>query len=130
MRKYKAQQLENIVRDGINRKYKISFAKGMQFALETLILLVLMCSVVLKANIFSLFYLAFIFKYITSRGKAEMLVRIATYMSVAFVAQYALFVLNLTDGVSPSKFPQQMHGYPASKTAGDYSIKYAIPLFF
>ena len=131
LREYKVQALEAIIRDGINRKYKISFAKGMQMLEECLVLFVLMTSVILKANIFSLLYLALIFKYIQSRSKQEMLGRVVSYMSIAFIAQYALYVLNLTAGSTPADFPPQYHLYPRNpRRPHDFDIRYAIPLFF
>ena len=77
--------LETIIKDGINRKYKISFAKGMQMLEECLVLFVMMVSVILKANIFSLLYLSLIYKYICSKNKQDMLGRMVIYMSIAFI---------------------------------------------
>jgi hypothetical protein len=123
--------LETLIRDGINRKYKISFAKGMQMIEECLVLFVLMVSVILKANIFSLFYLSLIYKYIQSRSKQEMLGRMVIYMSLAFITQYALYVFNLTDGSAPASFPPSLNCYPKNdKNPHNYDITYAIPLFF
>jgi len=86
LKHYKIKQLEFILRAGIERKYKISFMKGMQLAFESLILLVLMISVVLKANLFSLIYVAFIVKFLVSRGKTHLLVRMIIYISICLVA--------------------------------------------
>ena len=69
IRKYKISQLEDILREGMNRKYLISFKKGMSMVLESVILTILMSSVLLKANVFSLFYLIFLFYYIFSDEK-------------------------------------------------------------
>ena len=85
LKEYKIKQLEIILKDAIDRKYKISFLKGMQLAFESAILLILMISVVLKANIFSLIYLLFIFKFLISRGKTYLLVRMVSYMSICFL---------------------------------------------
>jgi len=68
--------------EAIDRKYKISFYKGVQFAFESVILLVLMISVALKSNIFSLIYMLFIVKYLMCRAKAELLVRLVQMIAV------------------------------------------------
>ena len=57
------------LKESVDRKYKISFFKGAQMAYESIILLVLMISVIMKANIFSIIYLLFIFKFLMSRAK-------------------------------------------------------------
>ena len=77
-------------------------------AFETIILLILMVSIVLKANIFSIIYLIFILRYVTSRAKTHLLVRMAMYVSVCLACQYFLFMLNLTDHTSPAPFPAQL----------------------
>lgn len=75
-------------------------------------MLVLMVSVVLKSNIFSLIYLLFIFKYLMSRAKAELLVRLVLMISVTFAFQYLFYVMNLTSNSSPLPYPRQFRGYP------------------
>lgn len=100
-------------------------------AFETIILLILMVSIVLKANIFSVIYLIFILRYVTSKAKTHLLVRMAMYVSVCLACQYFLFMLNLTAQTSPAPFPAQFAGYPRHEGAPvDLSIKYAIPVFF
>lgn len=69
LKDYKIKFLKEILEQAVDRKYKISFYKGMKMALETLILLILMASMVLKSNIFSLFYLIFVYKLITTEAK-------------------------------------------------------------
>lgn len=105
LKKHKIKQLELILKEAIDQKYKISFLKGMQLVYENLILFVLIISVVLKANIFSLVYLLFILKFLMSRGKTHLLVKMVTYMSICFVLQYSLFLFNLTSAISPAPFP-------------------------
>ena len=92
--------------EAVDRKYKISFFKGMQLALESLILMVLMISVVLKANIFALIYLVVIFKFILSECKTKLLVRMVSIMSLIFGIQYTLYLVNLTDHTNPANFPE------------------------
>ena len=69
MREYKINFLKELISEAVDRKYKISFHKGMQFAFEALIVFVLMISIVLKSNILSVIYLLFVFKYIQIRQK-------------------------------------------------------------
>jgi hypothetical protein len=53
------------------------------------------------------------------------------YMAVCFIAQYFLYVLNLTAHTCPSPYPEQLAGYPRNHhDPHDFSIKYAVPLFF
>ena len=101
LKKYKINCLESILKDQINRKYKISFYKGIQMVLETMVLFVLMLSICMKANIFSIVYLIFIIRYITSKAKTQLLVHIVVYITICFLMQYFLFLLNLTSEISP-----------------------------
>lgn len=130
LRDHKIKFYENQLRLNINRKYKISFYKGVQFVNEALCLLIMMVSVVLKSNIFSLVYLIFIYKFVISQSKAKLLVRMTVYISVTLLVQYLLFMLNLTAHNSPAPFPQQFEGYPVNNEPEDLSIQYLFPLFF
>mmetsp|Transcript_34734 Transcript_34734/g.53326 ORF Transcript_34734/g.53326 Transcript_34734/m.53326 type:complete len:565 (-) Transcript_34734:5263-6957(-) len=130
LREYKIEFLGDIIMEAVNRKYKISFFKGMQLVLEALILMVLMVSVVLKANVIALVYLLVIFRYLTIESKTDLLVRMVSIMSVLFALQYTLYFLNLTDHTSPASYPTQFKDYPKNKEAGDLSISYLTPLFF
>jgi len=117
LKKHKIEMLYKILEGAVERKYKISFAKGMQLLLENICLFLLMVSVVLKANVFALIYLIFIFKYLMSSAKQNLLVRMASYISLCLIIQYMMFVLNLTDEISPRPFPSGLTGYPLiSKT--------------
>lgn len=128
-----------IIKENVDRKYKISFFKGVQLILESVILLILMISAMLKANVISLIYLIFILKYMVSYQKSQLLVRLCIYISSLLFIQYMLFVLNLTAQSSPCPYPSQFHYYPqhynltTNQTipySEDSSIKYAIPIFF
>jgi hypothetical protein len=143
LREHRLAQLENVLQEAVDRKYKISFFKGCQLAFESIILLVLMISVILKSNIFSLIYLLFIFKYLLSRAKAELLVRLVLMISVTFAFQYLFYVMNLTSNSNPIPFPRQFRGYPdvlsdeANTTKEDviysnlrYKKDFNIPFFF
>jgi len=61
--------MRQFLQEAVDRKYKISFYKGVQLALESLIVLILMVSVLSKTNIFSLIYLLFVYKFLLSRAK-------------------------------------------------------------
>lgn len=84
------------MQEAVDRKYKISFHKGVQIVFEQLILLILMISMILKANIFSIVYLLFVFRYVQCSVKIHLLARLVTYMSVCFILQYVLYLFNLT----------------------------------
>ena len=114
----------------MDRKYGISFLKGMQIFFECLMILLLMVSLIMKANLFSLVYLIFIFRFAFTSSKTQLLVRLNTYMSVSLLLQYLLYTLNLNSNTSPAPFPPGFEGYPAHKSTTDYSIQYAIPVFF
>ena len=43
----------------------------------------LMVSLMLKANVWSLIYLIFIYKYVVTRNKTNLLVRICSYLSIS-----------------------------------------------
>jgi|TARA_B110000285_G_C14512780_1_gene333091 hypothetical protein len=82
LKKNKITALHRILQNAVNSKYKISLMKGLKLVLENFVLLILMISIMLKANAFSLIYLFFIFKYIVSEGKEMMLVRMTKYVSI------------------------------------------------
>lgn len=65
-----------------------------------------MVSVVLKSNIFSIFYLVFMLKYFFSRQKVRLLVRMVIYIAGTFFVQYAMFAINLTSHTTPAPFPE------------------------
>lgn len=88
-----------------------------------------MVSMILKANIFSIVYLLFIFRYVQCSVKIHLLVRLVKYMSICFVLQYVLFLLNLTAQSAPQTFPYQFARYPMEPGKG-LAIRYSIPFFF
>ena len=90
LKKHKIEMLYKILEGAVERKYKISFAKGMQLLLENICLFLLMISVVLKANVFALIYLIFIFKYLMSSAKQNLLVRMASYISLCLIIPNAI----------------------------------------
>jgi hypothetical protein len=107
--------LEKILTEAIDRKYKISLAKGIQIFIEALIIMSLMMSMLLKANLFSLVFLVFIYKFSGSSSKTELLVRVNTYQSILFLVSYFLFLMNLTANTSPQEFPDGFKGFPMHK---------------
>lgn len=101
--------------------------------MENLILLIMMLSVCLKANMFSIIYVLFICKFMLSPGKTVLLVHAAIIISLCVMTQYFLFLLNMTNNISPAMFPKQLTGYPLKQnfTDNDYlDLKYSIPIFF
>ncbi len=130
LRDYKVGCLETILNEGIERKYKISFAKGVKMVLESLIILTLMISAVLKANVFSIVYLIFIIRFLTSGSRTHLLVHMVGIISFALISNYIAYVLNLTSNTSAAPFPRRFGNYPQNREPGDLTIKYAIPLFY
>lgn len=131
LRNYKAQQLENILKNAVDLKYKISMAKGIQLALEVFMIFLLMLSLVLKSNLLSLFYFVFVIRSVTTNLKTSLLVRVNMYMAIIFALQYFFYLMNLTSTSSPAPFPIGFDAYPLNEDKpADLSIKYAIPWFF
>ena len=64
LKNHKIEMLGNILQQAVDSKYKISFAKGMIIFLQSVILFIMLLSVAIKANIFSILYLLIVFKYI------------------------------------------------------------------
>jgi hypothetical protein len=131
LRDHKIKSLQHILKTNVDRKYKISYFKGLQIFLEAIIMLLLMISIALKANVYSLVYLIFIYKFVLCTSKTQLLVRINVYMSILFFVQYLLYVLNLTAKTSPNSYPPAFSQYP--KSAEDptgLTIKYVVPWFF
>ena len=79
LRRHKIESLRKILKQAVDRKYLISLAKGVQLLMEASIILVLMISLELKANMISVFFLLFIFKFSISVSKTALLVRFNTY---------------------------------------------------
>ena len=86
LRLFKIKSLKSIIEEAVNRKYKISFFKGMQLFIENTVLYVLMISVILKSNIFALIYLLFVIKYLQSPAKQNLLVKLTMYISFCLSA--------------------------------------------
>lgn len=95
-------------------------------------------SLILKANIWSLIYLIFVFKFTCTRNKTNLLVRQCSYISVLIFLQYFIFWLNMTAQSSIHPFPKVGKG---EKSMANYPIgfmnpnnknipKYALPFFF
>jgi hypothetical protein len=105
LRDYKVKELALQIKEAIDRKYKISFHRGVQIAFESFIILILMISVVLKSNVLSLIYMLFIFRFLTSSKNSVLFVHLSVCISITFVLQYFLLVVNLIDRISPVKYP-------------------------
>lgn len=131
LRNHKVRLLEHMLKGFIDRKYKISFMKGMMFLMEQLILLLTTITMLLKANVFSFIYLIFILKYFRSATKVYLLVRMGFYISLLLVLQYAFFLFNLTSATSPQPYPLLLEHYPHMYYEEDETkIPYLIPFFY
>jgi hypothetical protein len=87
-----------------------------------------MLSLVLKSNMWSWFYILFVFRSVTTNNKTSLLVNMNTYIAILFVAQYFCFLLNLTSSTSPGPFPDGFKDYPKNEDPNHYSKP--IPMFF
>jgi hypothetical protein len=83
-REYKINQLKMILKDAVDLKYRISLAKGLRMVWETLIMMCIMVALIAKANVFSLFYLVFVIRYLFEQ-KTDILLKISLYISIAFM---------------------------------------------
>jgi hypothetical protein len=73
-----------ILKDAVDLKYRISLAKGLRMVWETLIMMCIMVALIAKANVFSLFYLVFVIRYLFEQ-KIDILLKISLYISIAFM---------------------------------------------
>lgn len=105
LRRFKIDSLRQILKEAVDCKYKISYYKGCQLYLESVIIFIMMVSLLLKANIWSVVYLIFIIKYARTRQRTNLMIRICIYISASLFAQYVLFLLNLTANSSTQAFP-------------------------
>ena len=130
LRDYKIKFLRQTLKEAVDRKYKISLIKGMQMFFECTMILLLMISLVMKANLYSMVYLIFIFRFATTTNKTQLLIRLNTYMAVVMSIQYIFYLMNLNAHTSPAPFPPGFKGYPSHNNEDLTSIKYGIPFFF
>jgi hypothetical protein len=129
LRKFKIEALRQILKEGVDRKYKISYYKGCQLYLESVIIFLLTTSLIMKANIWSMVYLLFVFKFACTRNKTNLMVRMCGYLSVSMFVQYGLYLLNLTANSSTQPFPDEWANYPVGHMTGD-DPDYVLPIFF
>lgn len=103
--------------------------------IESAIIFLLMVSIVVKANLVSMIFLIFIFKFAVTRSKTELLVRANTYSALLFMVQYTVYLMNLTAKTSPQEFPIGFAKYPMHKPNknGDkteMNLEFPVPWFF
>jgi hypothetical protein len=127
LRDNKIKFYEQLLVDAVDFKYKVSFYKGIQFVFETLILLILMLSMILKSNFISIIYFLFLLKYLVCRSKTRLIICMAQFISIAFSAQYIMYVMNMTHHTSPLPYPKEISNYPSPTSS---EIKYLFPFFF
>jgi len=130
LRDFKIKQLKKILKDAVDMKYKISLSKGFMMFVECFIILNLMISLVLKANVFSLLYLIFIFRFATIQNKTSLLIKLNMYLTLSICVQYLLYLCNLNGHTSPKVFPTGYENYPKGKLQPDGAPILAIPVFF
>jgi len=67
--------------------------------------MLLMISLMMKANVVSLIFLVFIYRFAFSTTKSEVLVRANSYFCFLFIAMYMLYLSNLTSKTQVQEFP-------------------------
>lgn len=136
LKAHKIDALLNILKEAVDTKYKISWYKGMQIWLECAIIFLLIISLVAKANIWSMVYLIFIFKFSCTRNKTNLMVRQCSYLCISLMIQYILFFMNMTAQSTIQTFPhvgkgeQSMRNYPTQDDMEGHIPRYPIPFFF
>jgi hypothetical protein len=118
LRQFKIDALRRIVKLNIERKYKISYSKGMQLFVEAFILCLLMISLMLKANFFSVIFLVFIFRFAFTDTRSEVLVRANTYLCFMMMIMYFIYLFNLTSKSQIQVFPDGLANYPYTERTG------------
>jgi hypothetical protein len=68
----------------VNFKYKISFFKGLKYVFENLVLLLLMISIIVKSNLYSILYLIFVFRFVVMKNKDRLIIKANAYMAFFF----------------------------------------------
>lgn len=118
LRDFKINQLKNILTKAVDFKYSVSLAKGTRIFFETMIMFAFMFCLVIKANVFSLVYLIFVIKYMTSSlgtgetNRMPLLAKMNKYVCICLFIQYMLILMNLTSLTTPAKFPEAFRDYP------------------
>ncbi len=68
---------------------------------ENLVLLLLLVSIIVKSNFYSILYLAFVFRFVVMRNKDVLIVKANAYMAFFFAFQYFLYLITLSSRSSP-----------------------------
>ena len=131
LKNHKISMLEQILKQAVETKYKISFVKGSILVFKCLIFFFLLVSIAIKANIFSILYLLFAIMFMMlSKYQTRVLVFITPYICLCLSIQYLMFMLNLTQATSPQLFPDQFKNYPFGKMQNyGKNQLYPIPIF-
>lgn len=106
---------EEIVVDGLKRKYRIKLASGFKIVLEQFCLMLLLVSCAYKSNIVSLVYLLFMFIYINLKNKTTGIIILVYILGFFLIGQYFLTLSNLTSANSPMRFPVMYVPYPSKE---------------
>ena len=83
LKQHKIAALMSILKEAVDRKYRISLYKGLQLWLESIIIFLLTMSLIMKANLWSIVYLIFVFKFTCTKNKTNLMVRQCSYISVS-----------------------------------------------
>lgn len=98
---------------------------------ESLMLLLILVSILLKANAWSFVYMLFVLYAAISRDKTQVLLKANLYISFFLIIQYLLFLSNLTASTSPAPFPQGFYAYPKNNDdPSNMETRFIVPVFF
>jgi len=97
---------------------------------ENFIMMLMMISLVLKCNLFSLAYLLLVLRYSSVDSKTDYLIRMIYYLAICLLTNYFLILLNLNPKISPRPFPSPFKEFPADWIGDDDKPKNLTPFFF
>lgn len=75
LNRYKIEFFQKVIQENVDRKYRISLAKGFNLVAQNMIWFALMLTIIIKANISSLIYLIFLILFAYFKNKAELMVK-------------------------------------------------------
>ena len=93
-------------------------------------MMLLLISLVMKANMWTIINLFFVFKFVRTKNTAQLLIRINSYLSVSLAVQYIIYWLNLNWKSSIQAFPKAYEHYPdgmINEATGESPL---LPFFF
>jgi|AACY02.8.fsa_nt_gi hypothetical protein len=65
-----------------------------------------MMAMLLKSNVYSIFYLVYVIKYMLTETKVLLLTRLVRTICLVMMLQYTLFLTNMVSHLSPIAMPE------------------------